>query len=337
MSACHRHTLSLSVTLLCACTLAAAAPSDLATGTSLLKKGNYSDARAALLRAYKKHPSDPRVKLAYARSLVDASEAEHFYRVVASDTTAADTLRSQAYVGLAGICYVKAEYVQAALDYERAWSFTKTPALRIRQAACALNADSMVLAESLLNAVIAADSASPTAAEARYHLGDVYAKQDSAAKAMEMYAGSITDSDSVAWHVPALVSAYTCAVKLGKTTEAQQFRTSLEKRYPDYLEKRALQSAASSRADSVTGGAAHANAAGKYTIQVGSFGTAVNAQKLRDKLAPDLGEIRIVPYSAKGTKFYRVWVGSFATRGQAEDFAKEKLTGKRVSYSVISE
>jgi rare lipoprotein A len=63
-----------------------------------------------------------------------------------------------------------------------------------------------------------------------------------------------------------------------------------------------------------------------YTLQAGSFTQAENAQKLMEQVArayPELSELSIVPFQASDSMFYRVQIGVFSTRGEAENQARQ--------------
>jgi rare lipoprotein A len=63
-----------------------------------------------------------------------------------------------------------------------------------------------------------------------------------------------------------------------------------------------------------------------YTLQVGSFAEIENALKLKDQLAKGTSQpaqVSIVPHAGKDSTYYRVQVGSYSTRREAEGFAQQ--------------
>lgn len=63
-----------------------------------------------------------------------------------------------------------------------------------------------------------------------------------------------------------------------------------------------------------------------YTLQVGSFTNIENAQGLKDQLGkshPQISQISIVPVHGEDTTYYRVQLGTFSTRGEAERYARQ--------------
>ncbi|MDP6560561.1 MAG: septal ring lytic transglycosylase RlpA family protein [Candidatus Binatia bacterium] len=62
-----------------------------------------------------------------------------------------------------------------------------------------------------------------------------------------------------------------------------------------------------------------------YTLQAGSFSDLENARKLRDRLGrsePRVPQITIVPFRGKVATYYRVQVGTFSSRSEAERQAR---------------
>jgi rare lipoprotein A len=60
-----------------------------------------------------------------------------------------------------------------------------------------------------------------------------------------------------------------------------------------------------------------------YTLQLGSFSQIENAQQLRDRLASSYAEVSIVPLQAKDATYYRVQLGTFSNRNDAEERARQ--------------
>jgi cell division protein FtsN len=69
-----------------------------------------------------------------------------------------------------------------------------------------------------------------------------------------------------------------------------------------------------------------------YTLQFGSFSQMENARQLRDRLAKSFDEVTISPVNAKDATYYRVHLGSFTSRADAEQRARQI---SRAGYSVI--
>jgi rare lipoprotein A len=69
-----------------------------------------------------------------------------------------------------------------------------------------------------------------------------------------------------------------------------------------------------------------------YTLQLGSFSQLDNARQLRDRLGDSFGEVTISPVNSKDITYYRVHLGKFSSRTDAEQRAKQI---SQAGYSVI--
>lgn len=69
-----------------------------------------------------------------------------------------------------------------------------------------------------------------------------------------------------------------------------------------------------------------------YTLQLGSFSQLENAQQLRDRIANSFTDVSIAPLQSKDATYYRVQLGSFTNRADAEARARQVA---QAGYSVI--
>lgn len=63
-----------------------------------------------------------------------------------------------------------------------------------------------------------------------------------------------------------------------------------------------------------------------YTLQAGSFAQIENAQKLIEQVTqtyPELSRVSIVPFQSRDSTFYRVHIGLFSNRDEAESQARQ--------------
>lgn len=72
-----------------------------------------------------------------------------------------------------------------------------------------------------------------------------------------------------------------------------------------------------------------------YTVQVGSFGSRKNALRRKKTLSGDFETVSIVEAEIEGHVYYRVRIGSFASKDQAVEFARKRLEPKRIGFSVV--
>jgi rare lipoprotein A len=74
-----------------------------------------------------------------------------------------------------------------------------------------------------------------------------------------------------------------------------------------------------------------------YTLQVGSFAEIENALKLREQLSQNysaVSQISIVPLHGKDTTYYRVQLGTFSSRAEAEGYAQQ-LAGRGLPIIIM--
>lgn len=69
-----------------------------------------------------------------------------------------------------------------------------------------------------------------------------------------------------------------------------------------------------------------------YTLQLGSFSQLENARQLRDRIAASFNDVSITPLKSKDATYYRVQLGTFSSRADAEARAREVV---QAGYSVI--
>jgi rare lipoprotein A len=69
-----------------------------------------------------------------------------------------------------------------------------------------------------------------------------------------------------------------------------------------------------------------------YTLQLGSFTQLENARQLRDRAAAAFADVTIAPLQAKDITYYRVHLGTFSSRIDAEERARQVT---QAGYSVI--
>ena len=69
-----------------------------------------------------------------------------------------------------------------------------------------------------------------------------------------------------------------------------------------------------------------------YTLQLGSFSQLENARQLRDRAAASFNDVSITPLNSTDLTYYRVQLGTFSSRADAEARAREVV---QAGYSVI--
>jgi hypothetical protein len=86
--------------------------------------------------------------------------------------------------------------------------------------------------------------------------------------------------------------------------------------------------------------AADANAAPsapseRLALQIGSFEDRTNALRYRERLAREVAEVRVEESQSGAQRFYRVLVGNFASRAEAETYGNTQLTPRGIAWQVV--
>ena len=72
----------------------------------------------------------------------------------------------------------------------------------------------------------------------------------------------------------------------------------------------------------------------RYTVQVASFVSLENARAMERKLAEQFSGVEVVRWDAGGRTYFRVWVGNFARRADAQSMA-EKLARRGNAVLIV--
>ena len=314
------------------------ATTDYTAGVTFLNERNYVEAEKKLAAAFKAHPSDLTIALTYAR-LAPCSLAIDIFSQCATNEKAPDSLRAAAYVQLGDYSFVHSAFKTAAERYRRAAALQSLSEYRHRWALAAAALDDMKTARSLWH-TITLDRGTDLALEAQYHIGllDMEELQYDSAFVRFDKVGKIDTTKS--WTVAAAAAQLECAIKLEKKKTIAKLEKEL-KPFSDRLLERDLVKLASLRTEKKSSGvqntkpAAPSNQATLYTLQVGAFGSLDNATNLQNKLSKRFGSVTILPVTLSDQVFYRVRIGSFDNKDEAEAFGTDSLTPAGISYKAV--
>ncbi|TAK57635.1 MAG: hypothetical protein EPO24_09645, partial [Bacteroidetes bacterium] len=73
----------------------------------------------------------------------------------------------------------------------------------------------------------------------------------------------------------------------------------------------------------------------RFTLQVGAFSTSANANKLKESFEQKGYRVEVVNKVQNGKSLYKVWVGAYKTRGDAEKASKTVKTATGLNSMVI--
>jgi hypothetical protein len=201
----------------------------------------------------------------------------------------------------------------------------------------------------------ARDSASHRGIMAGYYLALYrYGKKDYA-NALSLLTTASSQSDTTWFACPSNALAYSCAAALSRPREASAILMHIRRAWVEYLErpmlakeKQKLASAPVAQHDSVAWlppDSLNAKSkaptspvqAGRFSLQVGAFGTMQNAHSLRVKLAAQFQAVSVAEGNTGGKPVFRVHVGAFATKESAQAYGDSTLAKKGISFRVVEE
>lgn len=348
---------------------AAAVAADTADAVSLLSRGmehlgsgDSRGARPLLRQAYDADSSDPRIQLAFAAAAPSGDIAERLLRRVVSDTGASASQRAHALSSLAGMHYVREEYAEAAARYTEAFALSARSEDAVRAGLAELQNGRMKQARELF--AKAAESGADGSA-VYYQSLLAFSRRDYA-QALAGFKNAIDSAPRGAWwQGPSTAGCALSAERLGYLNLAVRYRREHEQQFDNSLEqalfgrgfsplpgakdehfgtvseKKPKPKAKPQPTPKAAPGASSSKPATpdtdteSYTVQVGSFGSRENAEKLQRSMAADFDNVRIVPAEVEGKTYYRVRVGRFDDPETAEAFAQRHIARKGISHKVL--
>jgi hypothetical protein len=149
------------------------------------------------------------------------------------------------------------------------------------------------------------------------------------------------------WAVAAISGRIECAKKLGLNEKVLQFEKQLDPYRDLMLEtnftttaqltpaQKAAEPAPTSKANISDTVSEKPDSLKQYTLQVGAFGSKENAQALEQKIKNKFAGVSIVQFIVDDKTFYRVWIGTFKSKPEAEAFGTDSLTKNGLSFRVV--
>jgi tetratricopeptide (TPR) repeat protein len=284
------------------------------------------------------------------------SLAQRTYREIASDSTAPDSLRMIAAGMHADAAFAAGDFAVARDSYARAAGSEKNPGYFLyRSGLAALKCGDTTAAVSCFTRCLTMND-SDLSNRVRVMLGDLDCASGEYERAMKLYQETGSFSAKNNWSVPAFIGKLTCAKYLGLADSAAVFdrllslyaKSMLEKeRYKRAKELPLLKPEKTSKSQSDPPAlakeplrcAANVTAPGpgdtSFTLQIGAFGSRERAQELKNRLSKKFKGVTCMPAVVSDRTFFRVWIGEFTTREQAESFGRNRLSGQGQEYRVV--
>ncbi|MBN2036492.1 MAG: SPOR domain-containing protein [Chitinispirillaceae bacterium] len=273
------------------------------------------------------------------------STALGIYEELTNDESAPDSIRALS-AGLRGdAAFAMGDYDAAEAYYEKAMRFSRSDSRYqyCRALAARAGGDTAQAKKDFLEVAQARHEEGSRLAYLA--LGDLAQTSGDYEKAMALYQKTGSFSAKNSWSVSAFCGKLACAKRLGLADSAAVYerllslyaKTMLEKEQfkmarEQTLQKKDVESQRKKQHKTI-------KAASKYdttfTLQVGAFGSKERASALAKKLSKKYKNVDCVAALVSNRTLYRVWVGDFSTREEAETFGRERLGRRGHEYRII--
>lgn len=282
------------------------------------------------------------------------SLAQQIYRDIAADSTAPDSVRMVAAGRHADAAFAAGDFATARDSYARAARNEKNPGYFVyRSGLAALKCGDTAAAVSSFTRCLAMND-SDLSNRVRVMLGDLACASGEYERAMGLFRETGNFSAKNNWSVPAFIGKLTCAKHLGMGDSAAVFDRLLSLYAKSMVEKERYRRARELPLQKAKNGSEGRNdqpvvknvpvrdtenvtARGdtSYTLQIGAFGSRERARELRNRFSKKFKGVTCMPAVVSDHTFYRVWIGVFDTREQAEAFGKNRLLGQGQEYRIV--
>ena len=296
--------------------------------------------------AFKKNPSDHRAKYHWAL-VAPCSISVRLYKEIAAAANSSDTLKAAACNALGEYCFVRKEYRMAAEHYKSSLKYISRQSVRDRWA-LALFCDGQHDAALTLWNALSLENKKEYAITADFYSGCAQLHKGNYSEALRRFEKCGEPDFSKPYTVEALSGRHLCLVKSGQQKDAEIFSKQL-KQFPGYpLDWSSFSAKFAKSAEAATESVPEKkeipseNGSNEFTVQVGAFSAIENASALQEKLSRQFKNVEVATVTLDEKTFYRVRVGSFATREKAELFAADSVlkagfTGKAVPKKIADQ
>ena len=292
---------------------------DMAEGRRLLESGNVSQARDHLRKVLDRDESNAQMSLLYARTL-DAHCALKVYDSLASNESVDISVRAEAYRLMGDYAFTAGDMQKATEMYRKSSRFGEDLFLRHRWALSTL-LDGDTAAAQQIWSDLSKEHRDRISKSAVLYLARLKLEGGDFTAAHNLLSQVATPDPESAIKMPLLASRLQCAQALSLTDEIAETGSLIEE---DYLERRDedffIEGLSS---DSV------------FAVQVGAFGVRENALGLKEQLGDISDEIVIVKTQTDDSVLYRVRVGTFFSRKEAQLFLENTLSQAGFTGRVV--
>jgi tetratricopeptide (TPR) repeat protein len=284
--------------------------------------------------AFLKNPGDVQIKYRWAE-VAPCSTALRLYKEIAAGVAVPDTMKAAAFYALGEYYFAKKDYKTAAEQFKSSVKSSGVATTRDRWAQ-ALFCDGQYDAALTLWNALALEQKKEYGATADFYSGCVALHSGKYTDALSNFEKCGKPDLSKPITIEALSGKHFSLEKLGRQSDAAVVAEQLRKynvpsiEWPVFSGKTVI-----NEQPPVTKDSAQETEQSGFTVQVGAFSTLDNATALQKKLSQQFDNVSVATVTLEDKIFYRVRIGSFATREDAERYAvdsiqKAGITGKAV-------
>ncbi len=290
-------------------------------GRRLLESGNVPEAQVVLRNVLERDGSNAQALLLYARTL-NTQSALKVYDSLASNESVEMSVRAQAYRLMGDYSFAKGDTERAAEMYRESSRCGEELFMRHRWAlSTALSADTAG-AERIWSD-LSKEYRDRVSKSAVLYLARLKMQRGDYTAAHNLLSQIAKPSSDSPLKAPLLVSRLQCAYALDLTDDILETGSQI-KSLGDYLESRDQHTVIEGLStDSV------------FAVQVGAFGVKENALRLKEQLGDVSDEIVILETATGDGVIYRVRVGTFFSRKEAQLFSEKTLSTAGFTGSVV--
>jgi len=289
----------------------------------------------SLEKAWKASPQDPHSQYSYAM-VAPCSLSVALFTVISTNSKAPDSLRAKAYRQLGDYSFVHSAFKTAAAKYAQANALSANAEYVFLQArAFAALGDTAVW---VCLQKLSADSSAEFTGKAKVLEASVLMKENEYDSAFKVLSHLGTGDTAKPFYVEALAMKRECALRTGRNSEASALAQKLSPVETTLLEGNRLHH----MPVSVAAGGQRQNSAEQqdadseeFTLQVGAFSSVDNATALQKKLEKSFNDVTVLPATMAETVVYRVRVGSFKTKYEADVFGNDSLASAGYNFRSV--
>jgi tetratricopeptide (TPR) repeat protein len=287
--------------------------------------------------AYKKSPSDNMLKYQWA-TVAPCSTAVILYKELSASPTVHDTLKAAACAAIGEYYFSQKKYDSAIEQYKSSIKYVSSSKIRDRWALCLFCVGQYDAALTLWNA-LALEFKKEYGVTADFYSGCVALRNGKYTDALNCFEKCGKPDLSKPFTVEALSGKHFCMVKLGKLNDAALLAEQLKPFsllsivWPEF--KGQTQVVAVKEEKTEEKSPSNGEMQDGFTVQVGAFSTFENASVLQNRLSQQFKNVSVATVTLDDKTFYRVRIGSFATREDADRFASDSVQKAGVAGKAV--